>query len=183
MTLLHMDKIGLRATLHVSFPWSKVWERYENVGGAWTPSCWDLQRPWQTWIQIFLCMFEFAYIPLYRIARKKSVVLTAGKKIVYEVRPQTHKQIPKPYSVSRMYFLFEHFSFISWSRFMMGGNILNLELFHFLCVFCMHGLCTAAVTAGEESNPVTHTDSQAALSALCWRCCTLIRLEGQSVLF
>lgn len=52
-----------------------------------------------------------------------------------------------------------------------------------LCAFCMHGLCTAAVTAGGESNPVTHTDSQAALSAFCWRWCTLIRLEGQSVLF
>lgn len=47
----------------------------------------------------------------------------------------------------------------------------------------MHGLCSADVTAGGEPNPVSHTDSQAVLSALYWRWCTLIRLEGQSALF
>lgn len=63
--------------------------------------------------------------------------------------------------------------------------MVNLDLFHpvLSCSFCMRGLCSADVTAGEESNPVTHTDSQAVLSALCWQRCTLIRLEGQSALF
>ena len=49
--------------------------------------------------------------------------------------------------------------------------MLNLERFPLSvlpCALCMHGLCSADVTAGGEPNPVSHTDSQAVLSALYW---------------
>lgn len=46
--------------------------------------------------------------------------------------------------------------------------MLKLEHFLLSCAFCMHSLCSADVTAGGEPNPVSHTDSQAVLSALCW---------------
>lgn len=83
-------------------------------------------------------------------------------------------------------FIFYHFRIISWSRFLIGGEMLNLERFPLSvlpCALCMHGLCSADVTAGGEPNPVSHTDSRAVLSALYWRWCALIRLEGQSELF
>lgn len=83
-------------------------------------------------------------------------------------------------------FIFYHFRIISWSRFLIGGEMLNLERFPLSvlpCALCMHGLCSADVTAGGEPNPVSHTDSQAVLSALYWWWCALIRLEGQSALF
>lgn len=83
-------------------------------------------------------------------------------------------------------FIFYHFRIISWSRFLIGGEMLNLERFPLSvlpCALCMHGLCSADVTAGGEPNPVSHTDSQAVLSALYWQWCALIRLEGQSAHF
>lgn len=41
----------------------------------------------------------------------------------------------------------------------MGGKMLNLDPFHFL-FYCVLFICMASdVTAGGDSNPVTHTDS------------------------
>lgn len=64
------------------------------------------------------------------------------------------------------YFLYFTVSILLAGADFSGGKMLNLEVlfwepfpYFFLCVFCMHSLCTADMTAGGGPNTVSHIDS------------------------
>lgn len=85
MTLLHMDKRGLQATLHVSFsPGPNTESCRVNIGCARALTCLDLQGPWRKWIQICsvhvtpASSFVFAYTPVQSVSlcSEKTAVLT-----------------------------------------------------------------------------------------------------------
>ena len=182
MTLLHMNKRGLQATLHVS---SLLAQSVRAVGaqGARDDSPASTQTGLRHTQICSLHMISASSFICHIWGKKLQCSVIGGRKMLWDVKLHKYLKL-RAFHRCVLYFTIS-ISLVGADSWRMGGEMLNLEYFHSLLSrsFCMHGLCSADVTAGGEPNPVTHTDSRAVLSALCWRCCTLIRVEGQSALF